>query len=107
MEKVLLLAAVALLGALFALWARKPRGNDLRVTLGIKRTPGSMATPRNLRDTAWAQYETPTCMRRGMPDPTTEPVQSKTRKRLKAIAKGNQVVQATDAASSASFEVVA
>ena len=107
MEKVLLLAAVALLGALIALWARKPRGNDLRVTLGIKRTPGSMATPRNLRDTAWAQYETPTCMRRGMPDPTTESVPPKPRKRLKATAKGSQVVRATDAASPASFEVVA
>jgi len=106
MEKVLLLAVVALLGALFALWTRKPRGNDLRVTLGIKRTPGSMATPRNLRDTAWAQYETPTCMRRGIPEPTTEPVPPKTRKRLKATAKGNQVVQATDATSASSFEVV-
>ena len=107
MEKVLFLTTVALLGVLFALWARKPRGNDLRVTLGIKRTPGSMATPRNLRDTAWAQYETPTCMRRGIPEPTTEPVPPKPRKRLKATTKGNQVVQATDAASSASFEVVA
>jgi hypothetical protein len=107
MEKVLLLATVALLGGLFALWARKPRGNDLRVTLGIKRTPGSMATPRNLRDTTWAQYETPTCMRRGLPEPTTEPVPPRPRKRLKATAKGTPVEQATDAATPASFEVVA
>lgn len=113
---------LALLGPLYLaiLWFRKPRPNDIRATLGIKRTPGSMAVPLNAHlDGIWDQYEAPTCMRRGMSTLATGPAKPeqakpKTRKSRKTVTKAilvAQDAQATDARFDApfptGFEVIA
>lgn len=77
---------LALFGSLslIALWARKPRSKDIRTTLVINKGSGPMAVRRSSgsgNSDFWAQYESPTFVRRGLSLQPTVPVPTPTKKR--------------------------